>query len=90
MAEEKVRVFINGIHLAVLDRDLVIEFRHRFQIINFVAWAKQQAYDEYDIELEGPNDVAALRTAVKAEHYGNIGNWLTSIMRSELAAKKEG
>ena len=89
VASDKVRVFIGETHLALLNRDLVYEFRRKYDILNYVAWVRELAFETYDVELYTPESVDELKAAVKADHFGNIGAWLSHVMMSQLASSTQ-
>lgn len=89
-SRQKTRVYVERCHLASIDRDLFLEFRHAFGIVNFVSWVKEQARKCYGIPLLDANAVDALKRAVRRDHYQNIGAWLSAIMCREMEKAREG
>lgn len=89
-SRQKTRVYVERCHLASIDRDLFLEFRHEFGIVNFVSWVKEQARKCYGIPLLDANAVDELKRAVRRDHYQNIGAWLSAIMCREMEKAREG
>lgn len=86
---KKTRVFISNTHVAALDEELVLKFRHTCKIDNFTAWVREQAKSDYGIILSDKDSVVELNARVKEDYWPNIGNWLSQKMIRAISGVQE-
>ena len=88
MSDQRVKIKFRNAHLASVNRALLMEFRCKKGIVNLIGWIAEQADKYYGILLRSSDDVPALLEAVKEDYYDDIGEWLQSLMRTELIARE--
>lgn len=88
MSGQRVKIKFRNVHLASVNRALLMEFRCKMGIVNLISWIAEQADAQYGILLRSSDDVPALQAAVKEDYYDDIGEWLQSLMRIELISKE--
>lgn len=81
---ECVKVQLKHTHLASVRKDLLAEFRRRFEVVNYLAWVRGMASVIYGVELNGPPDIQRLAQAIDKDYYRDIGEWLSELMRNAL------
>ena len=81
---KKTKIYLGKYHLAYVRSDLLLAFRQKNRIINFMPWLRKTINDTFQIDLQGPDDIAALEAAVNSQYFDSIGDWLQNLMRNDI------
>lgn len=84
MTQERVKITMYRTHLAYIDRPFLQAFDQHCQVVNFAAWIRQQAEEDFGLVMTNADDLMQLSALVTARYYSDKTEWLRDKMRIAL------
>lgn len=84
MTQERVKITMYRTHLAYIDRSFMQAFDRHCRVVNFAAWIRQQAEEDFGLVITDAEDLVQLSELVTAYYYSNKTEWLRDKMRTAI------
>lgn len=79
---------MHGRSIADIDTSLMREFDRICQVVNFAAWIREKAFEDFRIMLTSSEAVSKLDEIVVKNYYRDKAEWLREKMRNAIRARK--
>lgn len=89
MRQDRIKIIMYRSHLAYIDPVLMAAFDHHCAVVNFSAWIRQQAQQDFGLVITNKEDLLALDEAVTEHYYSDKTEWLREKMRSAIHSSKQ-
>lgn len=76
-------------HLAYLDNDLVEAFDKHCSVVNFAAWVRKKAKEDFNLTITAGYDLTLLDNLVVRNYYTDKADWLREKMRTAIRSAKD-
>lgn len=82
------KIIMFGRSIADIDKSLMQDFDITCQVVNFAAWIREKAYEDFGLRLVSSEAINRLDEIVVENHYRDKAEWLREKMREAIRAKR--
>lgn len=70
--------------IAYLEDEMMYEFDKNCGVVNFAAWVRQKAKEDFDLEITSADDIEKLSAVCQSNWYKDKSEWLRNKIREEI------
>lgn len=88
MEKEKTKILMYGCHIAYIETRLLRAFDGKCPVMNFSAWIREKAHEDFGLTITNAQDIRELDTYVSEHFYADKTDWLRDKLRTAIKLSK--